>query len=55
MQSIKITCGRCKSTFEVPPAPIQNVEGRTSCPLCGYSKGDVLESKSGSKKKILKD
>jgi uncharacterized Zn finger protein (UPF0148 family) len=54
MNSIKITCGRCQSTFEVPPAPIQNVEGKVSCPLCGYSRGEVLESTS-KKKKVLKD
>lgn len=56
MQSIKLKCGRCASEFEVPPLPFSNAEAsnKVACPLCGYSKQDVVESVDKPKKKILK-
>lgn len=53
MQNIKIKCGRCNSEFEVPPLPIQNGHDKIACPLCQYSKQDVVESQK-TNKKILK-
>jgi hypothetical protein len=53
---MKVTCGRCKSEWEVgvdvdsgkPP----KVKSITACPLCGFSRQDIVESKDN--KKILK-
>jgi DNA-directed RNA polymerase subunit RPC12/RpoP len=54
MTPVKVKCGRCSSEFEVStPLPTGRIE-QVACPLCGFSKQDVVESVKETKKKILK-